>query len=344
MLGIVRYSHLSAKISAMRGKLLSQEDYEQLMRKTSVTEIAVYLRDYTNYTGVFKQLQDVEIHRGYLEVLLYRAQLMDALKIGKYLRGSDQSIYRYVYRKQEIEDLKKMLRILQMGIPLDTIDRKTLFISKYSKIDFNYSLRAKNITELIDTLRNTKFYYTLKPLILGVNEIDIYAAEMALDMYYYIKLVEQLKSTIGTHASETVQALFGADADLKNILWLYRVKKYYKVNKEMIYRYMIPLSYKLTKQDLEKLIETKNEEELILAVGETYYGKYISNDPQKWEREMMVLLMDMQRKSTRLFPYSIAPIVGYIALKELEIRNVIMIIEGVRYKVNPELMSKQVIL
>ncbi|MBC7959476.1 MAG: V-type ATPase subunit, partial [Vallitaleaceae bacterium] len=182
MITMFKYSHLSAKISAMKGKMLSEDDYLAMISKKNVLEVATYLKNETYYSTAFQTLNEKDVHRDYLEVMLVRAEITDALKIAKYLTGKDKKIYRYVYRKQEIEDLKKMLRTLQMGKRLTDIDRKTLFISKYSKIDFNETLRARNITELVESIRGTKFYGILKPLILEENKIDLFSAEMALDM------------------------------------------------------------------------------------------------------------------------------------------------------------------
>lgn len=343
MIKIFKYSHLSSKIRAMKGKMLSEDDYKNMMQKSSVSEIATYLKSNTYYGESLQDLNENNVHRGYLEILLYRAEISDALKIARYLKGNDKLIYRYVYRKQEIEDLKKMLRTLQMGKELKEIDKKTLFISKYSKINFNETLTAKTIHELIESVKGTNFYSILKPLLLDENNIDLFSAEMALDMYYYNKLMGQQKKEVRGKDSEIVGSIIGAEADLRNILWIYRGKKYYETNKEVLYRYLIPLSYKLKKQELMKMVEAKDEKEVIELVQSTYYKSYLGNDPSLWEHEFLLYLLKVQYKNIQSYPYSLAPIVGYIVIKEMEIDNIIAIIEGVRYQVTPEEIRKQLI-
>ena len=147
---LFKYTSLATKIRAMKGKMLKEGDFRELMIKPNVKEAALYLKKHTYYSEALKDLDESDIHRGYLEILLYRAVITDALKIAKYLKGKEKLIYRFIYRRQEVEDIKRMLRTLRMGHPLSEIDRKTLFISRKSRIDFNKSLMATNEVELVD--------------------------------------------------------------------------------------------------------------------------------------------------------------------------------------------------
>lgn len=342
MFRIFKYSHISAKIKAMKGKMLTEEDYQTLMKKTNVSEIATYLKYDTYYSNALQDLNEANVHRGYLEILLYQAEIADALKIARYTTGDDKTIYRYVYRKYEIEDLKKMLRTLQMGKSLTEIDRKILFISKYSKINFKEALKAKNILELVESVKGTNFYGILKPLIIDSEHIDLFAAEMALDLYYFTRLVGQIKMFKGSE-KETLYSLFGADADMKNIFWIYRGKKYYQIHKEMLYRYLIPLSYKLHKSEIVKMVEAQDIEEFMEVLSTTYYKDYLGDNPNEWGHKYSEFVLKVQGNNIQRDPYSLAPIVGYMMIKELEIHNIISIIEGVRYQVLPEEISKQIV-
>lgn len=339
MFGVLKYSHLSAKLGAMRGNMLTNDDYEQMMRKISVSEIAAYLKDNTYYRDVFLQIQNPDIHRGFLEMTLYRAQMMDALKIARYLKGSDKLVYRYVYRKMEIEDLKRMMRTLQQGHSLETINYDTFFISKYSKIDFDEALRSKNLGELISSLKGTNFYRILSPLLISDMEIDLYGAEMALDMYYYSKLSDHIKKSAKGKTKEMEFKLFGVDADLKNILWIYRVKRFYRLPKEMIYGYLVPMSHRLKTSQVMKMIEAKDEAEVVAVIAETFYGNILGSKPEEWELKALNYVAHVHRTTKTQNPYSMAPIIGYMLMKDIEIGNIIKIVEGVRYKVSTEIIS-----
>jgi len=341
--GMFKYSHLSAKIRAMRGKMLTKKDFEDMIVKNNVKDIALFLKNHTYYSDGLQDLDENDVHRGHIEVLLYRAEISDALKIARYIKGDHKKIYRFFYRKQEIEDLKKMLRTLLTGKGLKSIDRKRLFISKYSVIDFNKALETTTIQELIDTIKHTNFYPILKPLIKGENDIDLFAAEMALDMYYYTKLFEGLEKYVSGKDKEAFRFLFGIEADIKNIILIYRGKKYYSTGKEKIYPYLIPAHYKLKKDQIDKMINAKNAEEVIKIVNSTYYGNILSDSVSDWEDNCREYILRTQEKNMRLFPFTIAPIIAYIFEKEMEIHNITTVIEGVRYSLNPEDIKKRLI-
>ncbi len=342
-MNVFKYSHLNAKISAMKGKMLNQEDINALMLRSSVAEIASYLKNNTYYSNALSNVAENDVHRGMLEILLYRAEISDSLKVARYLKGKDKMIYRFVYRKYEIEDLKKMLRTLQMGKSLSEIDTSMLFISKYSKINFNEVLKATTIKELVEGIHGTNFYPILKPLMQDERHIDIFAAEMALDLYYYSKLKEQLDTIVGGRDKEIFASIFGTDGDIKNILGIYRAKKYYETNREMLYRYLIPMSYKLKKSDIEKMIEAETMEEFMTVFEGTYYAKYLGTDPDFWSINHLKLMLKIQHKNTMRNQFSLAPIVGYVVTKELEIHNIVAIIEGIRYKVEQEKIKEQLV-
>ena len=49
MLGMFKYGDLSTKIRGMKGKMLTSYDYEQMMLKRNVNEVALYLKNNTYY-------------------------------------------------------------------------------------------------------------------------------------------------------------------------------------------------------------------------------------------------------------------------------------------------------
>lgn len=336
MSNMYKYTHLTTKIRAMMGKMLTEEDFKNILNMQSVTEIAQYLKNSTYYRQHFEDIRESDIHRGQLEVLLYRALLTDALKIARYLKGNEKAIYRFVYREQEIEDIKKMLRTLQTGGDLEGINQRTLFVSRYSRIDFRVSLKSKTIKELIDSLKGTNFYAILKPLVISETKINLFAAEMALDLYYYKQLNSQISKLITGKDAQILKMIFGSDADFRNMMWIYRAKKYYNLRKEIIYSYIIPNGYKLKKNKIIELVESETAEEVLGLLKKSYYKKMIDFDCGHWGNSFYKYYGIKQRKDMRLLSFSIAPIIGYIIIKQVEIRNITTIIEGVRYKIGKD--------
>jgi len=327
----------------MLGKMLTEKDFEELQNMKSVAEIGVYLRKDTYYGGCFDLVSSENIHRGQLEIILHNGLMKDALRISKYLRGHEKMIYRYIYRKQEIEDLKKMLRVLQTQSSLKKMDRHTLFVDHHSKINFDQAFETTSAKELVETLKGTKFYPILTPLLYGIGKIDLFAAEMALDVYYHQRLVQAVKKGTSGENRKVLKESFGLETDFRNIMWIYRGKHYYHLKKEILYRYMLPGGEKLKKNKLIELVEAASIEDLLTKLERGPYGAVIDFESSHWENSFYQYYRHKQKVNIRLLPGTIGPVIGYMSLKEIEIMNITTIIEGVRYQVTPEEINSHLV-
>ena len=68
----------------------------------------------------------------------------------------------------------------------------------------------------------------------------------------------------------------------------------------------------------------------------SFYGKYIDFDSGHWGNGFFRYASFIYRSNIRMRPFTIAPMVDYIFLKEIEIVNLTTIIEGVRYHIDPD--------
>ena len=57
---------IAAKARSMLGEQLSAQDYEELLHKRSVAEIAAYLKNVTSYAHALKDVRENNIHSGQL--------------------------------------------------------------------------------------------------------------------------------------------------------------------------------------------------------------------------------------------------------------------------------------
>ena len=92
MSGIISYSGIATKTRAMRGKLLTREDYASLAELKSVADAVTYLRQHTAYGGLLKEVTESRLHRGVVEELLLRSLYEDFNKI-YYLFNKNFNIY-----------------------------------------------------------------------------------------------------------------------------------------------------------------------------------------------------------------------------------------------------------
>ncbi len=333
MAGIYEYNHAGAKIKAMKAKLLKQEDYQSLIQMSSVKDAAMYLKNSTCYKEALSELQENDIHRGHLEILLYRSMAADADRLAHYISGYEKELFGYIYADRELEDVKKMIRFLRLGHPLSEMDRQVLFQDRRSRIDFERCLLAKKDEELVEGLKDTIFYGALKALLSEKKILPTFESEMTLDYYADLEIIRHIEHFKMQEAKALALEMFGSRFDYRNILFIYRGRYYYNLPKEMLYRYTIPLHHRISKRSLQEMIEASTLEEAVRIVEQSFYGKIFDLNQkcsalvfQRFMRKQWIHLMNVH-------PFGLASILGYLLLKEIEIDDITAIIEGIRYSV-----------
>lgn len=86
-MGMISYAGVNAKVKALFGKMLSEEDYNNLINQKSVQDIFDYLYQNTHYREYLEELAGVEIHRRQLERTLKKNFIRDFKAILRYLTG-----------------------------------------------------------------------------------------------------------------------------------------------------------------------------------------------------------------------------------------------------------------
>ena len=100
---------------------------------------------------------------------------------------------------------------------------------------------------------------------------------------------------------------------------------------------MIPLNYKLKKEETTSLVEAASYEETRSIFRKTYYGrKYSHISAQNIEEFYNYMLRTTLEKEARKDPYSVAVLYSYLYHKEHEVNRLTIAIECVRYGIPAE--------
>lgn len=333
---IAKYSYLNAKIKAKTGKMLTAKDYKELMSKKTVSEAASYLKNKTYYSKVLKDMDENNIHRGVLETALKKDQCRRALKLMRLIKGKESNFLRYNLLRYEIEDIKMMIRVLHRHENLEEIE-SSLFTLEKCNINLDKLLSSKSIEDFINNLQGTVYYDILYPLVESDSNINMFTIETALDLYYYQWVIHAKNKYLTGDDKKIITMAVGEEIDILNMFWIYRIKKYYHMDKELIYRYLIPGSYRIKKDMYQKMIETDGIEELLNIYKNTHYSKIFDEDKDiNYGDSYWLHVMKMHEILIKTKPYSIASIISYLHLKEIEIKVITTIIEGIRYGLPPD--------
>ena len=167
--------------------------------------------------------------------------------------------------------------------------------------------------------------------------------EEALDEYYFKTVLDSAKKYLTQEDYNITKNFFGTEADVQNIIWIYRYKKYYDFTEEEILGHILPNRRKLRREQIRAL-SAANVEDFRSVVSETRYRLLFAGDAAQWDSSASDYLRNMFMSQMRHNRYSFAAIVAYLFLKEIDIQNIITIVEGVRYGMEPQQIEQYLIL
>jgi V/A-type H+-transporting ATPase subunit C len=341
---ITVFAAVNAKIKAMEGGLLKDEDYESLLRLESVTEVARYLKEKTAYSEVLANIHPENIHRGMLENLVKQNMVKNIDKIIHYFTDDYKGFVKTLYAKYEIEDLKGIARAVYNGE--DGLDFKgSVFIGKYSRLDKDKIFEAKSIRDIILALRGSEFYKFLMPLVDGNITENMFRFEMTLDMSYYT-LLQRGWSKLSKGDMDILKQAQGTIADLLNIQWIYRGIKFYRLSPEELLNYTINIGYRLSFNLLKTLCYASSLDEFFGIVKDTRYSFMFKEDEttdiymeRRLERHIYFELKALVRNHN----LSIINAFAFIIFLEFEVRDIIAMVEAIRYNIPADQAHKYII-
>ena len=108
----VEYSAIAAKLKAMYSKFLTRDDYEQLLERKSVNDICSYLKSTPGYGEVLEQVNERDIHRGQMEILLEQEMVDEYVRLYNFMDNSKRTVMEFWFMRREIAFLKREIRYI----------------------------------------------------------------------------------------------------------------------------------------------------------------------------------------------------------------------------------------
>jgi len=335
---VIIYAAVNTKIRALEKDFLKREDYLNMIQKKSVVDVAHYLKENTSYGKLLSEINIDNISRRDLEDILKNNMIKNMDKLIYYFRDDYKELIRSLYIKYEIEDLKILSRSIFNGKDLETIEKALSFLGKYSRVDPKILFKSKTNRDLIYSLKGSEFYEFLIPLVNGKRE-NRFRFEMALDTGYF-SIIQSRKLKISREDREILKKWEGLLADLYNIQWVYRGKKFYSLSPEELLNYTINFGDKLTFRERKAMCYAKNLEELYKMITNTIYGFLFKKEEMSrdiyMERRINRFMYYKLKALDRKFSLSIIQTIDYVWSFEFEIRDIISILEAIRYDIPSE--------
>lgn len=336
-----QYSYINAKIRSLKSRLLSPEDYENLLGVAGYNGLAECLKT-TSY-GI-KADQFPSSFEGLIH--LFYEDLFDCYrKVIGVLSGERKRLIQHLYRKYELENLKAILRIVCYERAREEKGKLLLPLIKPQSFSPESLLQSKSLEEILGQLRRTCYHDPLKNSIYRFEEErETFPLEMALDLSYYSHLW-QIIDSLGRRERGITLSLLGVQMDALNILWIFRFKEMCHFSPEEILNYSLMHGCHISSEIRKKLACSVDQRDMVANLAGTPYRALLSGvDDQKISSAALWrYLVATVRKNWQGFPFQIGTILDYVLLKEIEVKDLISITEARRLNLSREITANHLI-
>lgn len=331
MSDLKKFAHVNAKIKGMYSKKMSYDDYMEIIKQSSLEGIVINLKEKFEY---LRGLSENDVSREEIEVLLKMDLINDVVKIEKVLDDNSRKILKLYMEKYRIEYIKNRYMYLMLGKKQE-INKIRNLSELYSEIDELDSCR--NLQEFFDFIKDTKYnqiFLKYSNEYFGPENKSLFKLENRLERMYFEELYKEIKKIKGC----SIKDIVGKQIDLYNVLWIYRSQRYYGFSNE-IKDNLIKANYKLSQDEINQLLSGQYYEEIL---GNNIYASVLKFDGNL-EEKIIKYLNALYIRKFKNDMFDISMVISYIELKEQQIKNIINIIEGVRYDINRQDIQKKII-
>lgn len=339
------YSAYSAqtKLRSRYGNMFRKTEYKELISCKSIYEIASYLKNTPKYNALDITAKDNEVHRGVLESNLRHLSLESNIKLCTFERYVGEHFYEFIMEEEEVILILEFLRHILSGHSDTFYTPHSLFFDEHTHIDFDLLSGVSDYNEFLKRISRSKFYSIIYPHIPKNGEnIDLTVIEKSLYTKLYNDLNLLIKKYNSSESAKELYELLYTYLETKNISVIYRMKKYYNASKENILLITLPFQYKLSKNDINRLLEC-NTDDFANILKDTPYKELAENDMKNIELMSRKLLFKKCTKTMRYSKNPHAVTMAYLFLSDIEIENIIIITEGIRYSLAPDEIEKMLV-
>lgn len=329
---LLSYSGLSTKIRAMQSKLMSEKQYQEIAQLDSVIQIVAYLKKQPGFSDLWADLDENSLHRGDVEKLLTHTIHQNFAKLYRFANPEQRRFMALYFKRYELSVLKDCLRkVFDEGKAQLDLSLFQDFFDRHSKMNLEKLTSSSTVEELVNNLQGSEYYHPLKKL--GTDyQPRIFDYGMALDQYYFANIWSVKEKLFKRRDLEEITKAYGNKFDMLNLQWIFRSKKYYHMQPADIYALLIPVHYRLSKNDIASLVEASDEEEFRKILDTTYYKKRFPElAPENLEEIYTLNLKTILETEARKYPHSVIMIYSYLYHKEHEVDRLTTAVECVRY-------------
>jgi len=361
------YIYSGAKVSAWEAKLLHESRMLEFADAPKVSSILAGLDEtgYRTYLANIPRDEDVDVVA--VEQAL-NGHLRDSYReLLEVVPEKDKPIVAKLLKKIDLYNLKTVVTAIHNEVPKEKRLEEMLPSSTMSQERLEMLAFAENFGTLREFLKNTEYFDAFSASLEKYKEGGLSIVLFTLDKAYYSSLwadvqdkgrlgfrkkLRNIKEILAKRAQRPIlKKIIGYEIDAANIKLILRLKHEGATPEEITYSLILP-SYELSEKTLIWMAEAKSVQEAVTGISQTTYGPILAKALPEFETTGSLFTLEKALDEGQLKMckwmlitkfFSLAPVLMYIHLKEIEVKNLRAIIRLKADKVEPDKIKEKIV-
>jgi V/A-type H+-transporting ATPase subunit C len=350
-MGVSNYAKVYARIRARVGALVDEGRMRELI-EARPSDFLPSLLD-TGYKEQLTKSGVTTLDARRIEQSLKAELIEQYLMVFRSTKGAIRELFREILRRLEVKNLKALIRAQAAAARAGTTGGvlfypvEDLFERRLSRL-----VDAKSMADLIAQVESP-YREVLEPVFPEYEATQrLLVLENALDEELLGSIwakVERLRRA----DEELVRRIVGMELDIVNLMTLLRCKEE-DITVTTMQRYFMPFAYTIDfgADVMEEVVDAEGVAAAIRAMPASQYKDVLSRVLPVYESEWSLLPLEdalwlqffgTVRKTLKGYPINIGTIIGFLYLKELEIRNLCTIAVSKENDLPPEEIANLVL-
>lgn len=353
------YGYGNARLRARRSRLLTEANYTDLLRKSSIEEVITALTDTPYKDDVEMALLRAEGVRCVFEAL--RTNLTRTLRrVREFYEGEPRALVDLLLRRWDRHNLLAILRGQSHEVAPELVLSTLVTVGQLSEVSLRELARQPGLRAAIDLMSTWRLPYA--GALRGAGP-DLDQLELALNRFHYASIRGALAGRERNRAiaRDSVQA----EVDVINIRAALRLARLPEALHLVQRRYnatdvrplfIEPGGYVSTARLAALVAERAGLEGMVRGLGDTRYGPALEAGWRRYERgngngDLATLERELERWQAEFAAamftrnsLSIAVPIGYLGCKEVEVANLRLIAQAVNLDMKRDQVQRDLII
>jgi len=338
LISITNFTFPNAKIRARGNPFIKRDVLKPLAGSNNVNQIFSQIRK-ENYDLPKEETDDLPA----IEKKLEENVIEDFKKAYMAAPTNFKPFVNTWLLKYDLKMVKRAMKGIYKERDSEHINKKLLPVKRIDEEKLEEMKSARNLQELIAILKETDMGEPLK----GKEKVDdFFEIDVALDRFLFQKIRSVVNQVEGEERS-TVRYFFGYYTDVLNLKIVLRGLRE-DIDEETLKGSLLPSGRELEDWKLENMIEANSIEEALIELEGTSYSElrdakssmsYFELE-KKLDEKLLALVSEIHSQDI----LTVGPLLKFSIAKEMELRNLKILIRGVKESMDPEKMTDLMIM